>query len=121
MLERQLDDLAHPRDLTLQPADVLIGHRGRAGGGLLAVDEPDVGALPDHHGAGGNRARDLKVHCLGICRHPHHAARDDRHALQILEHALGRDDGRRSSFPQRREANGHGLRRLDGGHRHLLL
>ena len=100
VLQRQLDDLAHPRDLALQPADVLVGHCGRAGGGLLAVHEPDVGALPDHDGSGGNRAHDLKIHRFGEGRHAHNATRDNRHALQILEHALGRDDRPRHR-PQR--------------------
>ena len=39
VLERQLDHLAHPRHLALQPADVLVGHRRRARLGLLALDD----------------------------------------------------------------------------------
>ena len=121
MFERQLHDFAHPRHLALQPADVLVGYGRSAGRGLLALNDPDVRASSDDDRPGGNRAHDLEVHRLGERRHAHRAARDDRHAFQIREHAFGRDDRRRGARPQRREANGHGLGGLDRRHRHLLL
>ena len=121
VLQRELDDLAHSGHLTLEPADIFVRHRGSAGRRLLAFHHPDVGAFPDHDRARRNRPHDLEVDRLGKRRHTDHATRDDRHAGQVFEHPVGRDDGRRRPYPQRREAHCDGLGVLDWSDRHLFL
>ena len=70
---------------------------------------------------GRNRAHHLKVDGLGERRDSHGAADDDGQALEVLQHPLGRDDGRRGPGPQRREANGDGLSGFDKGHGDVFL
>ena len=121
VLQRELDDLADARHLALEPADVLVRHRRRACGRLLAFDDADVGARADDDRPARDRADDLKVHRLGERRHAHGAALDERHADQILEQPFGRDDGRRRAGPQRREPDCHGGGRFDRRHCDLLF
>src|SRR5882762_1082756 len=121
VLQRQLDDFAHARNFTLQAANIFVGYSGSADRRLLAFHDPNVGALPNHDRSRGNRAHDLEIHGLGKSRYAHSAARDDRNALEVLQHLLWCDDRRRGAHPQRREADGHGLVVLDRRYRHLLL
>src|SRR6266446_9827990 len=121
MFQRQLDDFAHARHFTLQAANIFVGYGGSADRRLLAFDNPNVGALPDHDRSRGNRAHDLEIHGLGKSWYTHNAARDDRNALEILQHLLWRDDRRRGAHPQRREADGHGLVVLAWRYGNLLL
>jgi len=99
VLQWQFDHFAHPCHFTFEAADIFVGHSRNAGRRLLALHDPDVGTLPDHHGTRGNRAHDLEVDRFGKGRHTHHAARDDRNTRQIFEHPVRRDGRRRSSHP----------------------
>ena len=78
-------------------------------------------ALADDDRSRRNRAHHLEVHRLRERRHAHRAAGDHRHAGEILEHPVGRDDRGRGARPQRRQAHGDRLRVLDRRDRDLLL
>src|SRR5437762_2610568 len=65
--------------------------------------------------------RTTEVHRLGERRHADRGAVDDRHALEIVEHALDGDAGRRGAGRKRRQPDGNGVPRFDARRRHLFL
>src|SRR5262249_32388113 len=99
MLEWQFDDLADPRDLALEAADVFVRDGGSRRARFITFDDADIGAFPDHDRSGGNRPHDLKIDRLGERRDPNDTAGDDRHVDQVLEHAVRGDDRRRGPYP----------------------
>ena len=121
MLQRQLHHLAHARHLAFEPADVLVRHGRRARVRRLAFDDAQIGARADDDDARRDRPHDLEVHRLGERRHADRGAVDDRHALEIVEHALDGDAGRRGAGRKRRQPDGDGVPRFDARRRHLFL
>ena len=122
VLERQFDDFAHPGDLALQSADILVRHVGRANAwDRFPLDDADVGARTDDDRACRNGPHDPEIHRLRERRYAHDGAGEHRHAGQIREHAIGRNHRRRRTNPRRRKTDAHRLRVFDRCHSHELL
>ena len=120
VLQRELDDLAHARQLSLEPADVFIRDAGRLCRGLIPLDHPQIRPPIDDDRSRWNRARHLEVHRLGEGRHPDDRARDDGNALKIVEDPIEADRLRRRSADAR-QPDRHGGAVLDTRDRHDLL
>ncbi len=91
MLQRQLDDLADALQFALEAANVLVGDARRLHRPVVPLDDPDIGALVDHHRSGRERPNDLEIDGFRECRDADDAARDDRDAFQIFDDAFRRD------------------------------